>query len=512
MDSGERRLRELGYKQELKRELTTFSNYAVSLSIVCISSGLTSLFQYGMRTGGPVVIIFGWIISSIMTLSVALSMAEICSSFPTSGGLYFWAYYLASPKYAPVSAFFTGYFNLLGQFAVSASIDFGLALMLGGTISSVVDTFVPTPPIIIALHFAIVASHCIMNSLGMKVLRVLNDISGVWQAVAPFVVVVTVLVFSRNNLRDAEFVFTHFENQTGFASSAYVALIGVLMAQYTLTGYDASAHMTEETKRADVAGPVGMILAVLVSFLVGLFFLIGLLFSVQDYNSVLNTRTNFPVTQILLDATGPTGTIILMTLLIVACWFCGLASITANSRMIYAFSRDGALPASKIWHRLGSNGIPLNAVFLSSFVAFILALPYLGNSTAYGAVTSVATIGLYLSYGSPILCKVLFRRFTPGAFRLPFSTLINTIALLWIAFITVLFVLPQVNPVTAESMNYASVAVGALTIGTLLGWVFDAHRWFKGPVANIEPEETLESDSPFKVTMSAVPTDEKNLA
>jgi amino acid transporter len=122
-----------------------------------------------------------------------------------------------------------------------------------------------------------------------------------------------------------------------------VILIGLLQAQFCLAGYDASAHMTEETKKADVAGAWGMISAVVVSIIAGWFVLVAFFLGIHDYQTTVNTPTGFPVTQILLDNFGRELTVFFMCLLLVACWFCGLASVTTNSRMIYAFSRDRAM-------------------------------------------------------------------------------------------------------------------------------------------------------------------------
>ncbi|CAF3970296.1 unnamed protein product, partial [Rotaria sp. Silwood1] len=141
----------------------------------------------------------------------------------------------------------------------------------------------------------------------------------------------------------ASFVFTKFENYTDWSSIGYVVLIGLLQAQYCLSGYDAAAHMTEETRKADVAGAWGMIGAVVVSAITGWLFLIAFFFGIHDYEATVNSLTGFPMTQILLDNFSKQLTIFFMCLILVACWFCGLASVTANSRMIYAFSRDHAM-------------------------------------------------------------------------------------------------------------------------------------------------------------------------
>ncbi|KAG2200098.1 hypothetical protein INT46_006477 [Mucor plumbeus] len=486
------KLNELGYKQELKRELSSFGNYGLALSVVCISSGLTSLFLYGLNTGGPVVMVWGWVVVSIFTMMVALSMAEISSAYPTSGGLYWWAARLSSKRYAPFTSWMTGWFNLIGQFAVTAGINYGIALMIAATIYIGTDgAWTPTVGATVGIHIAMCVTHGIANSLGPKVMTGVNSFSTWWQVIAPVVIIVTILAKAPTH-QSASFVFTYFNNNSGWASPGYVAVVGLLQAQFTLTGFDSSAHMSEETKNAEISGPVGMVSAVLVSAIMGFLFIIAFLFSIQNLETTVGSATGFPVMQIIYDCVGHAGAIVLMVMLIIACWQCGFASVAANSRMIYAFSRDNAMPGSKYWHKIDvKRQSPINAVWLSVFIASLLALPALGNSTAFSAITSVATIGLYISYAVPIFAKLVNKKqFNRGPLHLGrFSEIINIIAIFWICLITVLFVLPPVYPIEAVSMNYACLAVGLVFFGAGGSFLIDARKWFTGPIINFSKDE-----------------------
>ena len=161
------------------------------------------------------------------------------------------------------------------------------------------------------------------------------------------------LAFVPSHHQSASFVFGHFYNGTGLVvPTFYIVLIGLLMAQYTFTGYDASAHMTEETREASTAGPRGIVASIVVSLIAGWVLLIGVTFAIQNYAGEVGSATGVPPAQILLDAIGQTGAELLLVIVCVAQLFCGMSSVTANSRMIYAFSRDGALPGSAFWHRV----------------------------------------------------------------------------------------------------------------------------------------------------------------
>ncbi|KAJ3281478.1 hypothetical protein HDU79_010733 [Rhizoclosmatium sp. JEL0117] len=486
-------LAQLGYKQELRRELTSFTNYGVALSTICICSGLTSLFGYGLITGGPAVMTLSWFVVAFFTMFVGLSMAEICSAFPTSGGLYYWAARLSKPEHKAFASWMTGWFNLLGQVACTAGVCFGLALMIAATASIATDlTYTPTPAAIVGIHILIAISIAIANSLGPKFMARIMAVSTIVQVVTPFLIVIIVLAKAPTK-QSATYVFTDYENLTGIDSIAWVVLVGLLMAQYTFLGYDSCAHVAEETKRANVSAPIGIILGIGMSALTGFIFIIGLLFSMQDYDATIASPTGLAVAQIILDATDKPTAIFLMTLNCVCCWFCGYTCILANSRSIFAFSRDNAMPFSKVWHSIHPRlQIPLNANWLACVLYCLLALPYLGNPTAYTAITSIATIGLYISYGIPIACKLMNPELfeTPGPFCLgKWSKTVNVVSVLWICVITVLFMLPSVMPVQATTMNYACVLVGTVGIGSLLVYVFSARHWFKGPITNINESE-----------------------
>ncbi|HEV7650581.1 MAG TPA: amino acid permease [Actinophytocola sp.] len=485
----ETRLHELGYAQELSRRMSGFSNFAVSFTIISILSGCLTLYGFGLNTGGPVIIVWGWPFVGLMTLLVGLAMAEVCSSYPTAGGLYYWSAKLARRNSAAWS-WFTGWFNFLGQVAVTAGIDFGAAFFLNAFLDLQFG-FSATPPHTILLFGIILVVHGLLNTFGVKLVARLNDIS-VWWHVVGVLVIVGVLAFVPDQHQSASFVFGHFVNNTGWTSTLYVGLLGLLLAQYTFTGYDASAHMTEETHDAARSGPRGIVMSIVVSLIAGWVLLIGLTFAIQSYDSATGTSTGVPPAQIFIDAVGVTGGKLLLLIAIGAQLFCGMSSVTANSRMIYAFSRDGALPASSFWHRVNKRTrTPTNAVWLGAAGAFVLGLPYLWNNTAYAAVTSIAVIGLYIAYVLPTFLRLRQGdNFKRGPWHLGrWSTVVGTIAVIWVCFITILFMLPQISPVTTTTFNYTPVAVLVVLGFAGIWWLASARRWFKGPKVQGSPEE-----------------------
>ena len=477
----ESRLHELGYAQELRRRMSGFSNFAVSFTIISVLSGCLTLYGYGMNTGGPAIIVWGWPIVGLMTLMVGLAMAEVCSSFPTAGGLYYWAAKLARTNGAAWS-WFTGWFNFLGQVAITAGIDFGAAFFINALLN--LQWGVSTAHWVTILIFAIVlAVHGVMNQFGIRLVALLNDVS-VWWHILGVLIIVGVLTFVPSKHASASYVFTSTFNGTGWSSTFYVLLLGLLLAQYTFTGYDASAHMTEETRRADRSGPRGIVMSIVVSLFAGWLLLIGITFAIQKAHYPTYLGALVPPAQIFATAIGDTGAKLLLLIAIGAQLFCGMSSVTANSRMIYAFSRDGALPGSAFWHRVNKRTrTPTNAIWLAAAGALILGLPYLGNSAAYAAVTSIATIGLYIAYVTPTFLRLRqgssFRR---GPWHLGrWSYLVGTVAVLWVIFISILFMLPTASPIGWGNFNYTVVAVAVVLGFAGIWWLVSARKWFTGP-------------------------------
>jgi len=487
LSSDEEELHRLGYAQELRRRMSGFSNFAVSFTIISILSGCLTLYGYGMNTGGPAIIVWGWPIVGIMTLFVGLSMAEVCSSFPTAGGLYYWSAKLAKKNGAAWS-WFTGWFNFLGQVAVTAGIDFGAAFFINAFLS--LEWGVSTAHWVTILIFAIVLLvHGMLNQFGIKLVALLNDIS-VWWHILGVLIIVGVLAFAPSHHQTTHTTFTSIVNNTGWHSTFYVLLLGLLLAQYTFTGYDASAHMTEETHNAARSGPRGIVMSIVVSLFAGWILLIGLTFAIQNYTKEVGALV--PPAQIFVDAIGATGGKLLLLIVIGAQLFCGMSSVTANSRMIYAFSRDGALPGSRLWHQVNKRSrTPTNAIWLAAAGALILGLPYLWNGTAYAAVTSIAVIGLYIAYVLPTFLRLRQgASFQRGPWHLGrWSYLVGTIAVIWVVFITVLFMLPTVSPIHWGNFNYTVFAVAVVLGFAWIYWAVSAKNWFTGPRVQGTAEE-----------------------
>jgi amino acid transporter len=505
-----KRLHGLGYAQELFRAMGGFSNFAISFTIISVLSGCVTLFSLTAFDGGFTAASIGWPLVTVFVVIVALGMAELASAYPTAGGLYYWSSKLGGPGWG----WYTGWFNLIGQIAVTAGIDYGAAITLDvllnawfpslpATLGNVFSLDPHTQLFTLLLYAIILALHATLNIFGVRIVAFLNDIS-VWWHIAGVVlisggVVIAAIAGSQfggvsgtDFTKPAQFV-THGLNSAGTLFTVnptynatgfpiwYAFLLGLLLAQYTYTGYDASAHMTEETIGAATRAPWGVVMSVVVSAFAGYALLMGLVAAVPNLGTAALAIN--PVIYIMETRLGFVLGTILFAVIFGAQFFCGMSSITSNSRMIYAFSRDGAVPLHNFWHNLDRGRTPRNAIILSAVCAFILAVPSLFNFATYIAVTSIATIGLYIAYVLPILLRLISKDFVPGPWHLgAWSRPIGVISVIWVLFIAILFMLPTANPITAVNFNYTPIVVLGLIVIVTVWWLVSARHWFKGPI------------------------------
>ncbi|KAL0088535.1 amino acid permease-domain-containing protein [Phycomyces blakesleeanus] len=512
-------LASFGYKQEMHKTMSTVSNFSIAFGCCSILSGLSPMWGDAMQSGGSVAIIYGWILVSIFTFGVGLSLAEICSAYPVTGGLYVWVSRLAPPEWVPIACWLTGWFAI-------TSADLGLAQFL----SSVIGIKNPDYDAGIywqyGIFLVIVFIHGMINSVSVKYNGFFNQTSLYWHLIGTLLIIIVALVMTPNK-SSAKWVFTDFQNETGFSSNGYVFLIGLLQSQYTLSGFDSAAHMSEETRDAARSAPRGILYAIGVAALVGLAFMLSVNFCVQDFDAqVVNAKISPQMTQVFLDGVGYKWTIVFTVIIMGAMFFSGSALTLGSSRMVYAFARDGAMPFSSWLSYVNPRTkTPVYAVWANVIFAAIVGLLYIVNTTAFNAIVSINTIASSLAYFIPIALRLTTARksFQKGPFNLgPFSNIINLVSCFWILFTSVLFLCPTEYPVTASNMNYACAPLVFVLGGSIGYYHFRARKWFTGPGRSLEPdpqidgpavtEEYFSGDySPDKVTSYARHADGENL-
>jgi len=411
---------------------------------------------------------FGWPIVTFFTMFVVLSMGELASSFPTSGAMYHWSCKFGNKNWG----WFTAWFVIVGYITALAGIDYGCAQFLMPMLG-----FHSSQLNLLAVYALLLVTHGVINQFGIKLVSWLNDFS------------VTVHILGLAIMIGALFLFAPKQPLTFLLSTTTpnitpfpywcAFILGLLQAQWTLSGYDSSASVSEETVDASLMVPWGMVIAVVVSSIVGYIMLIALTLAIKDVNSVLKAtdaggNTIPTVVAILVQALGSTAGKFVSVLAAMAMWFCGLGAVTGCSRVIYAFSRDGGMPFSNVLKKVESkHQTPVAAIWFTVCAAFLAAI----YSGAYAVITTISVMCLYFAYITPVFLSWKNRRLKPlvkGPWNLGrYSSTVNLIAICWTVFITSVVSL-------ANDFKAGKTMIGLLVL--LFAWYhFREKKRFLGP-------------------------------
>jgi amino acid transporter len=504
-DRDEQKLAELGYKQELARAWSGFSNFAISFTIISVLAGCFTTYGQAWNNGGPIAISWAWPIIGAIILVIALCMSELVSAYPTAGGPYWWAAKLGGPAWA----WFTGWFNVIGLIAVVASVDYAAANFASSLFNLWSLDFIinfadgVTLGEVFVVFVLLLVLHAVLNIFSSHLVALFNGIS-VWWHVLGVAVIIGVLVFVPDHHASANFVFTDTINNSGFGHGMfwwYVLPVGFLLTMYTVTGYDASAHAAEETHDAEMAAARGIWQSVFYSVIIGWFVLLAITFAASDAKAV--NEGGGGAIAIFTNAMGSGWAEFVILISTIGQIFCGMACVTSCSRTFYAFSRDRAVPGWRLWSRVDHRRVPVAAILGSCLFALIITLPALkGNSAglpvAFFAVVSISVIGLYIAYVTPVYLRLRAGdSFTPGSWTLGSKyKWMCTLATIWVALCVVIFSLPFTPAAVPfnkdfswSAVNYAPLMVGGVFIAVGLWWLLSAKNHFTGPVRTISFDE-----------------------
>ena len=270
------------------------------------------------------------------------------------------------------------------------------------------------------------------------------------------------------------------------ASDSYTWIVSILFGAWVFFGYDASAHLAEETKQASTVTAKGMYVATISCWLMSVPTLIIILFCMQDFDAIVGATLTNNWGEYLVQLVGKNGAVAILAILWVDSTCATASCFLSAQRVTYAISRDGVLPFSKFFRKLSKRKMAVNAGLLVTVISILVTLSVIGSTVAFSAVTAAATISTNFSYLFPIVARQTVGRksFVPGKWNLGrFSTPISIISSLWICFLFVVLSLPQLFPVNAQTLNYAPICIGIITIVSFVGWilpVWGARHWFKG--------------------------------
>ncbi len=522
-----RTLHGMGYAQQLFREMGGFSNFAISFSIISILTGAILLYGFGLRFAGPMINGVGWPLVSVFVMIIAASMAELASAYPTAGGLYFWAHRLGGHRWAWVTA----WFNMIGQITITSGINIAAAIYIVGAATRIFNFTASTNWYFYVLVMVLIMiPQMLINMFGIKLTARLNDFSVYWHIIGVVVIALLLTVFGKtHNPLSFAFQFTNTTSPYDFSSAALpdgttapalylgnpitleplfvvpsplfaifpfltalyksapfflVFAVGLLQAQWTYTGYDASAHVAEETVLARLNSAWGVFLSVAVSAVVGYIVLMALTLAITDIPATV--ADPYPVLKIAYDNLSAFFANLVAVIIAVAMWLCGLASITSMSRMWFAFARDGGMPGYSLIKQIHAKWrTPVNSILITCALAVVMLL----WSGAFYVVTAISVIFLYWAYGIPILLNWRNKRRRQGEYATPetapwslkgWGPLLNVISLVWIVLITIFLVLPP-----NELVLWTTVIICVFMV---VYWQLDAKKRFSGPTPADEAE------------------------
>ncbi|KAL4804285.1 GABA permease [Aspergillus unguis] len=490
-------LEHLGYKQEFQRSFSLLDMIGFSFSIVTCWTALSGGFIIGVTAGGPPVMIFGWIGVCVVTLTVAFSMAEMCSRWPVAGGQYSWVALLAPPKISRELSYITGWFMLTGILAMGAVNNSVTANFILGQANLVFPSFTIERWHTVLVTYAVAFFALLVNVLTPHLLNRLSRAILVWN-ICTFVIITVVLLATNHNKQSPSFVFHDFQNFTGFGQ-AMATIIGILQSFFGMCCYDAPSHMTEEMKNPSRDAPKAMIMSVGLGAVTGFVFLLTLCFCIGDINETASSTTGVPAIQIFYDSTNSkVGACFMASMIAVIVLVCAVSLLAEGSRSLFAFARDNGLPFSGVLSKvMGKRHIPLYAILATVLVQVAFNSIYFGTVTGFNTIISIATTGFYISYALPLLSRLLGHvfpsnssskpRFTgPFSLPVPLSLSLNLAGLLFLLFAFVTFNFPSEAPVDSQNMNYTSAAIGIIALVAVCTWVLSARKKFTGPIYDID--------------------------
>lgn len=399
-------LHQMGYAQELLRRMSGFSSFAVSFSIICILSGCINSFHLGFSSIGGAAVGLGWPLTCLLSLMFALAMGQIGSAFPTAGGLYHWAAILGGKGWG----WLTAWFNLVGLVTVLSAINVGTYLFLANAIGSEfgfnLKSLDPTVAFFAQLGglSVITLSQALLNHLGIRLTTKLTDFSGYLIFAGATLLTIALLVCA------PQIDFSRLSTITNYSGTAggdvwpktdnlwLLFSLGFLLPAYTITGFDAPAHTSEETINASQRVPKAMVSSVLWSGVFGWVMLCAIVLAFPSMSDAAAQGSN--AFYWMMNAVMPLPLKLAFYVAIaMAQYLCGLATVTSASRMTYAFARDGGLPASNQLRRVHSRyRTPVAAIWAVS----LLCIAFTVYTPVYSTITAVCVIFLYISYMIPV--------------------------------------------------------------------------------------------------------------
>ncbi|KAF7511450.1 hypothetical protein GJ744_004639 [Endocarpon pusillum] len=484
-------MRRMHKPQELNRvySVVTLVGYAAIIGMTWPFALITGTLS--LTNGGPAGAIWVFLGVCFGMFMCVLSMAEIASIEPTTGGQYHWVSVFGPPKWQKPLSYFVGWMSIQG-FAVLAS-----------------DTYVPE-----AWHVALLTIVFCTFAVFFNV-YLARRLPGIEAAVFTIYILAFVafliILLAMGSRSGPKYMFTHFEDNAGWGSIGTACFVGISGPVITLIGSDSSVHLAEELKDASRQLPKAMLSTAGVNYLLGFLMLVAFIAVVGDVQSVLATRTGQPYIQVIWNATqSRTAAMVMVAFIVFFFIFGAVNQNTTSSRQLYAFARDGGLPFSSwVSYVSPKRCIPIHAVFLTWVIGCGLALIPLGSTAAFVNIQTIGNSGLLVSYIICIACRLYHRNAVgpygslvkPPPFFLgkTLGNVVNSLAVLFLICFLVSGMFPVAPNPTVETMNWSSMALGSTLIIALVSYVW-LRKTYLGPgVGSVGSVELADMETDGKI-------------
>jgi amino acid transporter len=461
--------------------------------------------------------VWGWLIAMSFIQCVAMGMgrqihhsflttwntvltihpAELCSSMPTSGGLYYASAVLAPPGYGPLAAWITGWSNWLCQVTGAPSVDYALASMILAAVSINDPSFVPENYQVWLLTTLIMIIHAAISSMPTRWIATFNSYGSTFNIIALVITIITIPAATNRTSQGlprftkSSTVWGNFYEGTDFPNGIAI-LMSFIAVIWTMSGYDAPFHLAEECSNANIASPRAIVLTSGVGGIMGWFLQLVVAYTVISIDDVLDSEIGQPWASYLLQVLPKNTALALLSMTIICGFSMGQGCMVAASRVTFAYARDGCFPFSRYWATVNQRTkTPVNAVWFNAFIGICLTLLLFGGAACIGAIFSVGAIGAFVAFTIPITIRTFFvgSRFRRGPWHLgKFSYPIGVASTCFTALMIPILCLPSVTgkDLDASLMNWTCLVWGGPMLFVLVWWVVDAHKWFKGPKVNIQ--------------------------
>ncbi|OCT48910.1 putative amino-acid permease [Cladophialophora carrionii] len=487
----------LGYKPEFKREFSLWTSFCVSFAVLGLLPSFASTLWYGMGYAGTPGMAWGWLIAMGFIQCVAMGMAELCSSMPTSGGLYYASAVLAPPGYGPIAAWITGWSNWLCQVTGAPSVNYALASMIlaAGSINN--PDYVPQNYQVFLLTTLIMIIHACISSMPTRWIATFNSYGSTFNIIALVITVITIPAATNRTSQGlprftkSSTVWGNFYEGTDYPNGVAV-LMSFIAVIWTMSGYDAPFHLAEECSNANIASPRAIVLTSGVGGLMGWFLQLVVAYTVISIDDVLDSDLGQPWASYLLQILPKNTALAILSMTIICGFSMGQGCMVAASRVTFAYARDGCFPLSRYWAHVNPiTKTPVNAVWFNAVIGILLTLLLFGGEACIGAIFSVGAIAAFVAFTIPITIRTFFvgSRFRRGPWHLgKWSYPIGVASTCFTLLMIPILCLPSVTgkDLDASLMNWTCLVWGGPMLGALVWWVVDAHKWFKGPKVNIQ--------------------------